>query len=87
MQFFQFKEETLSRQAQILCRDGVYLSERTAGDFFVALYAIYGYYAEVYYRQQCNELLMITSFENTTLLEPYLAKINLQPVLLPALYQ
>ena len=87
MHFTEFKTETLSRQAQVICCEGVYLSERTAGEFFVALYALFDFYAEVYYRLQASEVVMITSFQQTSLLEPYLAKISLRPLLQPALYQ
>jgi hypothetical protein len=87
MHFPDFKTETLSRQAQIVCRDGVYLSERTAGDFFVVLYAVHSFYVEVMFRLETSEVVMITSFHNTLLLEPYLAKINLNGVLQPVLYQ
>ena len=87
MQFPHFKTQTLSWQAGLLCRDGVYLSERTVGDFFVALYGLFDFYVEVYYQLQTSEVVMITSFQNTALLEPYLAKISLTGVLQPALYQ
>ena len=87
MHFTEFKNETLSRQAQLICRDGVYLSERTAGDYFVALYALFDFYTEVWYRLQTSEVVTITPFQHTSLLEPYLAKISLGPVWQPALYQ
>jgi hypothetical protein len=85
MHFPDFEAETLSRQAQMVCRDGVYLSERTAGDFFVVLYALHNYYVEVIYQRQTSELLMISAFQDLALLEPYLAKVNLKSVLQPAL--
>jgi hypothetical protein len=85
MHFSDFKTQTLSQQAVLLCREGVYLSERTTGDFFVALYGLFDFYAEVYYHRPTGDLVMITSFREASLLEPYLAKINLQGILHPAL--
>jgi hypothetical protein len=87
MHFPDFETQMLSQQAGVLCREGVYLSERRAGEFLIALYALFDFYAEVWYRQQSNELVMITPFQNTARLDPYLEKINLQGLLQPALYQ
>ena len=83
MHFAEFKAQTLSRQAGLLCREGVYLSSRTDGNYFIALYGLFDFYAEVYCFRPAGELLMITSFQGASLLEPYLEKIDLQGVLLP----
>ncbi|HEV7332475.1 MAG TPA: hypothetical protein VGN63_15665 [Flavisolibacter sp.] len=85
MHFTEFKSQTLSQQAGLLCRKGVYLSDRTAGDYYVALYGLFDFYAEVYYHRPAGELVMITTFQGEWLLEPYLAKIDLQAVLQPVL--
>jgi len=81
MNFIDFKRQSLSVQAHLLCRQGTYLSERTAGDYFVALYALFDYYVEVHYHLESSEVVMITSFYHTNLLEPYLAKISLEKLL------
>jgi hypothetical protein len=65
----------------------VYLSERKEGDYFIALYALNDYYVEVYYRFEDSEVIMITSFYTTTLLEPYIKKVKLDPLFPVAMYQ
>lgn len=87
MHFVDFKFQSLSLQAHLLCQHGTYLSERTAGDFFVALYALFDYNVEVHYCLESSEVILITSFYNTNLLEPYLSKISLKALLQPVLCQ
>jgi hypothetical protein len=87
MHFLDFKLQAVCVQAHLICRQGVYLSERKEGDYFIALYALNDYYVEVYYRCQDSEIIMITSFYNTALLDPYLKKIKLEKLFPVALYQ
>lgn len=87
MHFLEFKLLPLSLQAHLICQQGIYLSERSEGHYFVALYAVFDFYAEVHYRFEDSEVLMITSFYGTHLLEPYLQKVDVQQLLRPALYQ
>ncbi len=74
-------------QAHLICQRGVYLSERNEGDYLVALYALEDFYVEVYYRFEDSEVIMITSFYTTNLLEPYLAKMQLGRLFPELLYQ
>lgn len=78
MYFPQFKLLPLSVQAHLICQHGVYLAERTEGDYFIALYALSDFYAEVHYRFGDNEVLMICSFHTTNLLAPYLANVGIE---------
>lgn len=86
MHFTEFKTQMLPQQAGLLCREGVYLSSRTAGNYFIALYGLFDFYAEVYYHRPVGQLAMITSFQSAALLEPYLAKIDLHSLLQPVLH-
>jgi hypothetical protein len=86
MHFPDFKLLSLPMQAHHICQQGVYLSERSAGDYYVALYSLFDFYAEVHYRFADSEVIMITSFHDTHLLTPYLDKINLQWLLQPSLH-
>ena len=81
MRFVEFKFLPLPLQAHLLCRRGVHLSERTEGDFLVALYALDGFYAEVHYRFADSEIVFISSFYGTALLEPYLANVRIDGLL------
>lgn len=85
MHFLDFKMQSVPLQAHLVCSHGIYLSERLAGDYVVALYALFDYYVEVHHRTENSEVIMITSFYHTNLLEPYLSRINLEALLQPVL--
>jgi hypothetical protein len=81
MRFCDFKQLDLPLQAHIIYRHGIYLSERSEDDLFVALYSVYDFYVEVYCRFPTNEIIKFISFHGDTLLEPYLNKIQLSKLL------
>lgn len=87
MHFLDFKLLSLPLQAHLVCSQGVYLSDRAEGDFYVALYTLFDFYVEVHYRFADSEIIMLTSFYDTHLLSPYLSKINLGPLLQPVLHE
>lgn len=68
-------------KARLLCAQSVLLAERTNGDYVIALYALHDFYAEVHHRKSDSEVVMIGSFYNTALLEPYLEKISVDHLL------
>lgn len=87
MYFPQFKLLPLSVQAHLICQHGVYLAERTEGDYFIALYALNDFYVEVHYRFVDNEVFMISSFYTTNLLAPYLANVSIGQLLPAAVHR
>lgn len=87
MRFFYFKQLSAPQQAHLICHQGILLAERTEDGYVVALYALFDFYVEVHHRFNDSEIVLITSFYNTSLLEPYLAEISLQRLLQPVLYQ
>lgn len=82
MKFCDFKSMDLPLQAHIIFKNGVYLGERFEDDLLVALYGIFDFYVEVYYRLKSGEILKLISFHSDILLEPYLMKIDLMKVFL-----
>lgn len=87
MRFLEFKLLPQPAQAHFIYMQGVLLSERRDGDYLVALYALFDFYVEVHYRFQDSEVLMISSFFTTNLLEPYLASVPISHLLQAVLYQ
>jgi hypothetical protein len=77
MKFCDFKLLDLPFQAHIIYGEGVYVSERLEDDLFVALYRVYDFYVEVYYRFSNSEIVKFISFHSDVLLEPYLCKVRL----------
>lgn len=77
MKFCDFKLLDLPLQAHIIYQKGIYLSERSEDDLFVALYGVFDFYVEVYCRFSNSEIVKFISFHSDILLEPYLNKIQL----------
>lgn len=77
MKFCDFKLMDLPSQAYIIYQEGVYLSERSEDDLFVALYQVHHFYVEVYYRFATGEIVKFISFHSDVMLAPYLDKIQL----------
>jgi hypothetical protein len=77
MKFYDFKWLDLPSQAYIVYQKGVYLSERSEDDLFVALYQVDNFYVEIYYRLGNSEIIKFISFHSDVMLEPYLNKIQL----------
>ena len=77
MKLCDFELMDLSLQAHIICRNGVYLSERHEDYLFVALYRVFDFYVEVYYQLKTSEIIKFISFRSDVMLEPYLMKIDL----------
>ena len=80
MNFCDFKWLDLPLQAHIVCREGVYMGERNVDDLFVALYRVYDFYVEVYYRCKDSMIIKFISFHGDVLLEPYLQKIAIDGI-------
>lgn len=78
MKICDFKWMDLSSQAHIIYKIGVYLSERSEDDLFVALYQVSDFYVEVYYRLANSEIVKFISFHGDVMLEPYLNRIQLK---------
>ena len=78
MQFSYFKALALPWQAHIICECGKLLSERQNDKTLVELYQIDSFFAEVHYRQSDNEIMKISSFQDSHYLEPYSEKISLR---------
>lgn len=77
MKFCEFKSLDLPSQVHVICKKGVYLSDRLEDDLFVALYFVHDFYVEVFYRFKSSEIIKILSFHSDVMLQPYLDKIHL----------
>jgi hypothetical protein len=68
------KEE---EQFELLESQGVFLAEREDAYHNIRLYAIHGFYAEVYSHTHFNVIVRTRCFATTRFLEPYLKKMDL----------
>ena len=72
MTLYQYKLLDYTDQACVLWNKGVFLCERKAGQHTIALYQIDGFYVEVFYHREHNQIERLRSFRNVDQLRPYL---------------
>ena len=77
----QYKALKPDEQTSFLCKAGVSIAERKVGPYLIVLFQVEGFYVEVFYDKYSYQMLKLVSFYNTTLLEPYLAEIDLKKLL------
>ena len=69
-------------KGEILYEYGVHISDRKNTEFGYVLYHLNNFYVEVKYSNVRNEIIVVTSFSNTTKLEPYLEEIDISKIYL-----
>lgn len=72
---FKFLDET--RQAEILLKEGVFLSDRIYKNFTIFLYQFGKFYVEVFYNTTYSILQGTRCFEYNEDLQPYLERIDI----------
>jgi hypothetical protein len=80
--FNHYKTLNEGRQAEILWEEGVYLGLiRSTKSLNVELYALHGFYVELYFDRITEDPVFIRPFNGTIDLEPYLDLIDIHDVL------
>jgi hypothetical protein len=64
------------QQKKLLSR-GVYIADRITEDYQALLFELNGFFVEVTYNKQEDEIMNVSSFEDTDELAPYLNDIKL----------
>lgn len=82
MRLNEFQQLQESRQVTLLYEQGVYIGKRRLGSTVIILYQLEGFYAEVVYRTYRREIRRIVSFSETARLDPYLAGIDVEHLVL-----
>ena len=77
----QFKYEDKQKKKELLFEHGVYLANRTEGDFTVFLFQIASFYVEVYFDTEEEQIGYIRAFTGVEYLAPYLQKIDISSLL------
>ena len=79
--FKEYKSLPQTQQADLLLEHGVYLELiRQTSKLEVELYALEGFYVEVYFDRKTEEPLYLKAFRNLRYLEPYLTIIDIDPL-------
>ena len=76
MTYKKFNAFGLQRKADIICKEGVLLGERTTAYFEISLFQVNGFYVEVFHNKKAK-ITFFEAFDNPSLLYPYLKEINL----------
>lgn len=78
MRLHDFIHLSESEKSTLLYKHGVYIGKRWQGTTAVVLYQLDGFYAEVFYRRYRQEIDRISCFSGTSRLDPYLAAIDVE---------
>ncbi len=81
MTLYNFYALKTEEQRKAVQEKGVYLMSRNEGGIKILLFALDGFYVEVYYDNTIKTILPIRSFRTTELLYPYLNQIDISTLL------
>lgn len=81
MNVYQYNQLSDGKQLDTLEQSGVLLAERERSYYHIKLYQVDNFYVEVYYHTHFNVVVNINPFTNTDCLDPYLQKIDIEPLL------
>ncbi|GAA4443352.1 hypothetical protein GCM10023188_43970 [Pontibacter saemangeumensis] len=81
LNLFLFSHYSLNKRADLVWRHGRFLALRQERDCSVALYDLRAFFAEVWYAQEGNEILLVRGFRDPGMLAPYLEGIDLEGLL------
>ena len=75
--FKAFNKLSKEHQLEILQKDGVHVGKIIVNGKYVILYQVYGFYAEVYFKEYRREVDEIIVSDNAEILQPYLDQIQI----------
>lgn len=81
MKVVEFRKLPPKRQRRIVVEAGVPLGRRESRNFSIYLYALEGFYVEVYFFRETGEYGSLKPFDDVDGLTPYLQQIDIQEVL------
>lgn len=82
MRSVEFKKLPSRRQRQLVVEQGVPLGKRESERYTIYLFALEGFYVEVYFFRCSGEYGTLKPFDEVDGLEPYLQQIDLQELLI-----
>jgi len=80
MTLYQFNALEEMEQAEAVW-SGTHVGDRQDEQHNILLYQIDGFYVEVYYHREHNEIVRFRSFSSTEQLLPYLGEINIDELI------
>jgi hypothetical protein len=81
MDYYAFNCLPREERAELVWQHGRFLAIRSEFGCSVVLYHLYGFFAEVWYSPEDNQIALVHGFGSKQLLEPYLEVIDLEGLL------
>ena len=75
-----FQNLTEDLKSYVLLNNGSHVAERSYGIYSIQLYAVYGFFVEVYYLPGSDEIDQILAVNSNEILELYLASIDVSDI-------
>jgi hypothetical protein len=75
-----FQNLTEDLKSYVLLNNGQHVAERNYSIYSIQLYAVYGFYVEVYYLPGSDEIDQILAVNSDEVLELYLESINITDI-------
>jgi hypothetical protein len=80
MTLYEFNLLSENDQAEVVW-SGSHIGERTENEYEILLYQVDGFYVEVFYHKEQNQIVRFRSFSSLNQLNPYLEQIDLKRIL------
>ena len=74
---YEFNQLELSKQKEIVWKQGIFLTNRKENNLGLSLYKVSDFYAEVHLNNDANVIEKIRTFKSVEPLAPYLDEIDL----------
>lgn len=81
MNHYQFNYHSLDKKAALVWEHGTFMAVRYDGGYSVVLYHLGEFLAEVWYRQEDNEIAMVHGFKSLKILDHYLKQIDIEELM------
>ena len=81
MDFYAYNCLPRDQRAELVWEHGRFLAIRTEMNCSVVLYHMGGFFAEVWYSPEDNQIALVHGFERRELLEPYLSMIDIEELM------
>jgi hypothetical protein len=78
---YLFSHYSKEKRAELVWKNGQFLALRQEGDRRIALYHLKEFFAEVWYSQEGNEIVLVRGFNSRGMLEPYLEGVGIKELM------
>ncbi|WP_114783222.1 hypothetical protein [Botryobacter ruber] len=81
MDLFGINGYSLEKRAKLVLEQGAFVSSRSTGKYSLCLYHMGSFFAEVWYLEPGNKIVLVRGFNDEASLEPYLRAIDVSELM------